>query len=340
MKNYLKDKKIQFTGSMRNRVFRLCVGLICSMSLALSACEQTERTEETAQRYIAVICKGSQHEFWKTVEQGALDAGEELGVRVSFIAPEDESQIDVQIGMMEDAIADGADAIVLGPLDTERLNDVIDKAVGKGIPVITLDSDVTTDKREATIGTNNINAGAIAARNAAEMMGGKGQVAIIGHEEGAQTAIERYQGFADTIEENYKDITVVGVEYCGGSSDVAKQQTEQFLKDYPDIKCFYGLNEGSAVGIAAAIDEMGLKDSIPVIGFDSSDDEIEYLKKGVIDGMMVQNPYNMGYIGVRNINKVLDGRKIEEKIETGATYVNADNLQDEDTEWLLYPLGK
>lgn len=307
----------------------------------LTGCGNTVEGDMEQNRYIAVICKGSQHEFWKTVEQGAKDAGEELGIRITFEAPEDESQIDVQIEMMEMAIQNRADAIVLAPLDTDLLNDVIEKAVDSGIPVLTFDSDVTTKKRVATIGTNNESAGAIAARNAVNLINGEGKVAVISHVEGAQTAIARNNGFIKEMELNHReDIEIVGVQYCDGNPEIAKEQAKQFIREYPDLKCIYGTNEGCAVGIAAAIDELGLKNKVRVIGFDSSDDEISYLADGVIDGMMVQNPYNMGYLGVRNINKVLDGETIEEKIDTGAAYVNSENLYDEDTQWLLYPLGK
>lgn len=321
-----------------------CLAFLAALVLVLGimiGCENNTVQEEKDNRYIAVICKGSQHEFWKTVEQGAMDAGEELGIEVTFEAPEDESQIDVQISMVEKAIENDADAIVLAPLDTDLLNDVIEKAANKGIPVLTFDSDVTTDARVATIGTDNESAGAIAARNAASLMGDSGEVAVISHVEGAQTAIARNNGFVEELRDKYKDdIKVVGLKYCNGNPEIAKEQAKQFIKDYPDIKCIYGTNEGCAVGIAAAVDELNMKDKIVVIGFDSSDTEISYLEDGVLDGMMVQNPYNMGYLGVRNINKVLDGKEIEEKIDTGATYVNSENLYDEDTQWLLYPLGR
>lgn len=308
---------------------------------SLSACGSGGTQESEHRRKIAVICKGSVHEFWKTVEQGAMDAGEELGLDVTFEAPEDESQIDVQIDMVETAIADRVDAIVLAPLDVERLNSSIEEAHSLGIPVLTFDSDVTSPVRVATIGTDNKTAGAIAGRNAANLMGGKGKVAVVSFVEGAQTATERNAGFLDVLEKDYKDtIEVVGVKFCGGDAEVAKQQTYDFIKKHPDIKCIYGANEGSAVGVASAVKELGMQNDIIVIGFDSSEQEIAYLDEGVIKGMMVQNPYNMGYLGVRNINKVLDGIKIDEKLDTGATYVSRENLYDEDTQWLLYPLGK
>ena len=333
-----RNKRINLAGVIKIGCWYLSLFLL----LGLVGCGRTEDDSVKVSRYIAVICKGSQHEFWKTVEQGAMDAGEELGIKVSFEAPEDESQIDAQIAMFEKAIEKKADAIVLAPLDVEQLNPSIEKAHRAGIPVLTLDSEVSSSLREATIGTDNESAGAIAARNAVQLMGGEGQIAVVSHVEGSQTATERNNGFINEINaQNPKGkMEVVGVQYCGGDSKVAKQQTLDFIRSYPDLKCVFASNEGSALGVAEAVSSLGREDDLIVMGFDSSDDEIAYLESGAIDGMMVQNPYNMGYLGVRNINKVLDDKSIEDKFDTGATYVTRDNLQDEDIQWLLYPLGK
>jgi ribose transport system substrate-binding protein len=330
LNRYRKNKKKKFA-------FLAACSLMAGL---LSGCSSYSSTSTVQQPYVAVICKGSQHEFWKTVEQGAMDAGEELNLKISFDAPEDESQIDVQIDMVEQAIKDNASAILLAPLDTDKLNSVIEKAAKQGIAVLTLDSDVTTNARVATIGTNNQNAGAIAARNAASLMNGKGQVAIIGHVEGAQTAVERTEGFINEIKENYSDsISIVGLDYCNGDREKAKEIALAFITRYPDLTCLYGTNEGAADGIADAVSQMHLEGRITVVGFDSSDDEIAYLEDGAIDGMIVQNPYNMGYLGIRYLYKVLNGVDIEQQIETGATFVNRENLSDEDTQWLLYPLN-
>lgn len=325
----------------KNKKKKLAFFAACSlMAGLLSGCNSSSSTSSVQQPYIAVICKGSQHEFWKTVEQGAMDAGEELNLKISFDAPEDESQIDVQIDMVEQAIKDNASAILLAPLDTDKLNTVIEKAAKQGIAVLTLDSDVTTNARVATIGTNNQNAGAIAARNAATLMNGKGQIAIIGHVEGAQTAVERTEGFINEIKQNYSDsISIVGLDYCNGDREKAKEIALAFITRYPDLTCLYGTNEGAADGIADAVSQMHLEGRITVVGFDSSDDEIAYLEDGAIDGMIVQNPYNMGYLGIRYLYKALNGVDIEQQIETGATFVNRENLSDEDTQWLLYPLN-
>lgn len=319
---------------------RICVAALLAVPFILTGCGDLTETEVDQDTYVAVICKGSQHEFWRTMEKGAMDAGEELNIRVTFEAPEDESHIDDQIEMIETAIDNNADAIVLAPLDTDKLNPIVDRAVNKGIPVITLDSDITTEKRLANIATNNVTAGAIAGRYEAQLINEEGQVAVIAHVEGAQTAIDRMKGFVDEIEDNHKNIEIVGHTYTGGDADVAYEETKKFLEQYPKLKGIYATNEGSAVGAARAIEESGRANDIIVIGFDSSDAEVEYLEKGVIDGMMVQNPFNMGYLGVRNIYKALQGKNIEKTVDTGATYVNRDNLYDEDIQWYLYPLGK
>ncbi|MBR1597505.1 MAG: ABC transporter substrate-binding protein [Lachnospiraceae bacterium] len=325
---------------IKRKALKLGIILGLAFPLVLTGCGDDAADNKEKDGYVAVICKSSQHEFWRTMEKGAMDAGEELNLKVTFEAPEDESHLDDQIALIEKAIDNRADAIVLAPLDTDKLNDVVEKAVDNGIPVITLDSDITSGKRLATIGTNNVTAGAIAARYEAQLIDDKGQVAIIGHVEGAQTAIERMKGFVDEINVNHQDIEIVEETYTGGDVLVAYDVTKRILTQYPDLKGLYATNEGSAVGAARAVEEMGLSDKIIVIGFDSSDDEISYLKKGVIDGMMVQNPYNMGYLGVRNIYKAINGSSIEKTIDTGAIYVNRDNLMDEDIQWYLYPLGK
>lgn len=334
-KNTEQAKGKKALSSIHSRLLFCMLGIL-AMALCLSGCgrEKTENSNQKKER-IAVICKGEQHQFWQTVKAGAEEAGEELGVEITFEAPKNETQIDVQIEMVEKAIKDRVDAILLAPLDTDKLNDVIDQATELGIPVLTFDSDVTTQSRVATIGTDNITGGSIAARNAIEQIGTKGKVAVISFVKGAQTANDREQGFIQEMSK-YEGIEIIGTEYCNGDPDLAKEQAETFISENPDLKCIYATNEGSALGAAQAVQDS----EVTVIGFDSSDDEIKYLENDWIQGMMVQNPYNMGYLGVRNIYKAMQGKKLEEKIDTGITYVDRNNLQDEDIRWLLYPMGK
>lgn len=315
-----------------------CIFICCL--LGVSGCASTN-TEKEIKHKVVVICKGSQHEFWQTAKMGAEDACEELGVSMSFQAPQDESEIDVQVQMVEEAVSQKVDGILLAPLDSEKLNASIEKAVEAGIKVVTFDSDVSSKSRSSVIATSNEAAGAIAARNALPLLTKESTVAVIAHVKGSQTAEERKNGFLQEIQNaSDKNITVLDTAYCDGDMERSRQAAKQFIQKNPEVKLIYATNEGGAVGAAQAVKELGQSGKIHIIGFDSSDEEIAYLDSGVIDGMMVQNPYNMGYLGIRNLYKIMNGEMTDERIDTGATYVDRKNRNDEDIQWLLYPMGK
>lgn len=290
--------------------------------------------------YIAVISKGYQHEFWKTVEQGTQKAAEELGIKVTFEGPDSETEVDKQIEMVENAITKQADAIMLAPLDNKALLPVVQKAEEKGIPVITFDSNLDSDIQKSFVATDNKAAGAIAAKEMAKQIGEKGKVAIVAHNEGTSTAQERRDGFKEEIEKNYKDIEIVSIQYSDGDHAKALAKATDIMTANPDLKGLYATNEGAVVGVATAVKEKGKADDITLIGFDSSDQEIAFLQEKIIDGFVVQNPYNMGYLGVKAANDALEGKTVEKRIDTGATYVSLDNFEDEEIQKLLYPLGK
>lgn len=323
----------------------LSVTLSVSMLIVSGGCSHMslvnvgiENQKVKSDRYVAVICK-SQDEYWDAVEKGANEAGEELGINITYNAPEDESQVDEQIRLVQEAINNNANGIVIAPLDSEKLNDVLKQATDKNIQVITIDSDVSYDGRKSFVGTDNISAGAIAARQAEDIVSDDGKVAVIAHVEGAQTSIERKSGFIDAMKNTYPNIEIIDYGYCNGQPDIAKDKTKEMLEKNSDVELIYATNEGTAVGVCQAVDEMGLSGKVDIIGFDSSSTEISYLQKGTLDGLIVQNPFNMGYLGVRNVNKAIDGETIDTRIDTGVTYVNMENLNDEDTQLLLNPMG-
>lgn len=295
---------------------------------------------EGDQKYVAMISKGYQHEFWKTVEKGAQKAGEEVNLKVTFEGPDSETMVDKQIEMVENAITKKADVIMLAPLDSKALLPVVQKAEEKGIPVITFDSDLESEIQKSFIATDNKAAGAIAAKETAALMDNKGQVAIVAHNEGTSTAQERRDGFKEEIEANYPDIEIVSIQYSDGDHAKALAKATDIMTSNPDLKAIYATNEGAAIGVATAVKEKGKADVVKVVGFDSSEQEIKFLEEGAITGFVVQNPYNMGYLGVKAAADILEGKTIEKRIDTGATYVNKDNINDEEIQKLLYPMGK
>lgn len=305
--------------------------------LALSSCGSTSKTDDSNKIKIAVLGK-SNAEYYHNANVGANDAATELGIKIEYDAPDTESEIGAQEQMIRDYTKKGFNAIVIAPLDSKKLNKAIDDAAKKGVKIITFDSDVSTNSRLANITTNNIVAASTAANKAIDLIGGKGNIAIVSHVTGAQTTKERTEGFINEIEKNCGDkVKIDGISYSEGIAETAKKQAKEFIKNDPDLKLIYATNEGSAEGVADAIAELGLKDKIFVIGFDSSDKEISYIRDGTMDGTMVQSPYNMGYLGIRCAYKAVIGEEIEKKFDTGASFINDSNLDNSDMQWLLYP---
>lgn len=290
--------------------------------------------------YIAVISKGFQHEFWQTVKLGSDTAAEELGVKSTFEGPANESMIAEQIDMVENAITKKATAILLAALDTEALIPVVEKAKSKGIPVVMFDSNVNSDIPLSFVATDNKAAGGVAAEELGKQLGGKGVVGIVAHNAGTSTAQQRRDGFIEKMKEMYPDIKLLEPVYSDGDHQRAMDKATDMMQSNPNLAAIYATNEGSAIGVATAVDAKGKGGKVKVVGFDSSEAEIAFLKSGVVQGFVVQNPFNMGYLGVKALYDVLEGKTIDNRIDTGATYVTLENLESEKVQKLLNPLGK
>ncbi len=290
--------------------------------------------------YVAVISKGFQHEFWQTVKLGSDTAAKELGIRVTFEGPSDETKIAEQINMVENAITKKADAILLAALDTEALIPVVQKANRMGIPVVMFDSNINSDIPLSFVATDNKAAGALAAEKLGMILGGKGKVGIVAHNAGTSTAQQRRDGFIQNMKARYPGIKLLKAVYSDGDHQKAMDKATDMMQANPDLAAIYATNEGSAIGVATAVEAKGKVGKVKVVGFDSSEAEIGFLKDGVVEGFVVQNPFNMGYLGVKALVDVLNKKSIQSRIDTGATFVNIDNLNSKKVQKLLYPLGK
>jgi ribose transport system substrate-binding protein len=339
------------------RRFRWFLSAVLLVSLALTGCSSNAPTHSSggqqnaatggsaqdgsAKREIkvALISKGFQHEFWQTVKLGADSAAKELGVEATFVGPTDETKIADQVAMVEDAINKKVSVIALAALDKKALQPVVEKAKAANIPVITFDSGVEGDIPLSFIATDNVAAGAIAGEQMAKLIGETGKVAIVAHNAGTQTAIDREKGFRDAIAK-YPNIQVLNTQYSDGDKAKALAIAQDLMTANPDLAGIYGTNEGAAVGVARAVQEKGMAGKIAVIGFDSSADEIAFIESGVMQGIVVQNPFQMGYLSVKTAVDIVGGKTVEKRIDTGATFINKENLQSEEAQKLLYPLGK
>ncbi|SED79761.1 ABC transporter substrate-binding protein [Ruania alba] len=286
---------------------------------------------------IALVSKGFQHQFWQAVEQGAQEAADELDVEVTFEGPAAETEVDAQLQMLQAAIDRSPDAIGYAALDPEACVPLYEAAEAAEIPVVEFDAGCDSDYGQNLAATDGVAAGAIAAEHMAEIIGGEGQVGIVGHSQINSTGVERRDGFVNEIEENWPDIEIVDIQYGDGdhlrSSDIAKAM----IAANPDIAGLYGTNEGSAIGIVNAVNELGLAPGeITIVGFDSGSAQVGAIESGVMAGAITQDPIGIGRTVVENAVAAINGEELEEFTDTGSYWYDSSNLEDPEIAPLLY----
>lgn len=283
------------------------------------------------------------NDFWQTVANGAKDAEYELGINLIVEAPETESDVEGQISIIENAIANNVDAIVLSPLDGNALIDVLTKANDAGIKIITINSSVDYEGILSIVSTRNDEAAELGANEMLNLIDSSGDIMIMSFTTGATddntAGNQRLEGFVDNItsNENSSSVNIDDILYCSNDRDTAKQLTLDYINKNPNVKGIYATNQIAAEGVCDAITESGLQGKIAIVGWDSSDDEVAYVENGTLNVTLVQNPYLFGYLGVRNATKAVEGEIIDADINTGIKPIKLDNLQDNDVQVLLNP---
>ena len=285
--------------------------------------------------YIPVISKGFQHAFWLAVEKGAEQAAEDYGVRITFEGPETEAMVDKQMDMLQAAIDKDPAAICFAAVDSKAAIPLLEQADEKGIPVIGFDSGVDSDIPLSTAATDNIAAAALAADKMVELIGGAGEVAVIAHDQTSRTGIDRVAGFTDRVAAEYPDVTVVDVQYGGGDHLKSTDLAKAIIQGNPDLKGFFGANEGSIIGVLNAAKELG-RDDLVIIGYDSGQQQIAAIKAGEEAGAITQDPIGIGYKCVEAAVKAYNGEELDTFIDTGFHWFDATNIDDPTIAALLY----
>lgn len=293
-------------------------------------------TQKSEKPRILVSPKGLVLSFWVSVKNGAVQAGKDLNAEIIWKGPSLETDIAGQISIIEDNINKNVDAIVLAACDAEALIPVVEKADAAGIPVITIDSDVNSDIPKSFIATDNIAAAQKAADELAELINGKGDIAMILFVPGATTCITREKGFKQGIFK-YPNLNLIATQYTQTEVAIAMAVTEDVVTAHPDIAGIFAANESSTVGCAQALKSRGLAGKIKVVGFDASPNELAVLKDGTLDALIVQNPYKMGYLGVKSAIDVMNGKPVEKRIDTGVYVITRENLETPEIQKLLNP---
>ena len=277
-------------------------------------------------------------DFWNSVYLGGQTAAEEYNVNLTVEGPENEREIDAQNQMILDAIAARPDAIVLCPCSTDQTVPYAEQIEQAGIRLILADSTMDQPMGSAVVATDNYAAGYKLGSYMKQFVKADSVIGIVGHVKGSSTAVGREAGFRAGLGE--AGTQVAEIVFCDSDSDKAYEQTKALLKKYPSMDLIVGLNEYSAVGAARAVRNLGKIGTIHMGSIDSSIEQIQFLESGVFDALVVQKPFNMGYLSVETAVDVTRGRKTETSIDSGSELITKENMYTQENQKLLFPVTK
>src|SRR5678815_3791833 len=293
---------------------------------------------------IAVIPKGTTHEFWKSIHAGSNKAAAKLAaqgtdVEVIWKGPLREDDREQQIQVVEGFAAQGVSGIVLAPLDNRALVRPVADAERAGVPTVIIDSGLESEEIVSFVATDNRKGGTLAADRMGQLLNGKGKVLVLRYAEGSASTTEREEGFISQIKAKFPEIELVSTnQYAGATRDTAKRASENLLQTFGDVvQGIFTPNESSTAGMQLALEDIGKAGKVFFVGFDTSQRFIDAINANQMHGIVVQNPFNMGYLGVRTMVDNLLGKPVEKKIDTGVMLVTKENLESPDVKTLLHP---
>ncbi|KAA0691415.1 ABC transporter substrate-binding protein [Neorhizobium sp. P12A] len=293
---------------------------------------------------IPIIVKDTTSFYWQIVLAGARQAGKDLGVKVPELGAQSESDINGQISILENAVAGKPAAVVISPTEFKALGKPVDEAA-KSVPVIGIDSAADSKSFKSFLTTDNVQGGRIAADGlaaAVKAATGKeeGEIAVITSLPGVGSLDQRHQGFMEEIKAKYPGFKVVADKYADGQATTGLNMMTDLITANPNLVGVFASNLIMAQGVGQAIAENKLGDKIKVIGFDSDDKTIGFLKNGALAGLVVQDPYRMGYDGVKTALAVSKGESVQANVDTGANLVTKANMSDPKIDALINPKVK
>ena len=322
------------------KIFLILVALMSS-----AGCINKTAAPNGAKKFtIAVIPKGTTHEFWKSIHAGSNKAASELSaqgtnVEVIWKGPLREDDREQQIQVVEGFTTQGVNGVVLAPLDDRALVRPVEEAKRAGVPTVIIDSGLQTEAIVSFVATDNRKGGSLAADRLGQLLNGKGKVLLLRYAEGSASTTEREEGFLSEIKAKFPNIELVSTDqYAGATRDTAKRASENLLNRFgDDIQGIFTPNESSTAGMLLALQDINKAGKLSFVGFDTSQVFIDAMRAGQLHGIVVQNPFNMGYLGVRTMVDHLLGKSVEKKIDTGVMLVTKENLETPEVQNLLHP---
>jgi ribose transport system substrate-binding protein len=288
-------------------------------------------------KLVAVIPKSASSVFWVSVHAGANAAAEEFGFEILWNGPPTETDYSRQIQIVDSMIARRVDGIALAACDRKALTGVVDRAAAAGIPLTVFDSGLDSTNYMSFLATDNVEGGRLGARELGELLGGKGEVGLVMHAPGSVSTSDREIGFTEVMRKEFPGIQVVQSQFSMGDRAKGMAVTENILTAHPELDGLFASSEPSAIGATQAIKARNLSGKVKLVGFDSTDSMIEDLKAGVLNAIVVQDPFKMGYEAVKTIADKLAGRQPAKRTDLPAVVVTMANLQTPEIQKLLFP---
>lgn len=279
------------------------------------------------------------NEFWMALTSGAKMASKEYNVNLTVVAPSDEANYKEQNELISEAIKKKPDAILLSPSSYTETKDMAEKIKENGIKLILIDCTIDSDLADSIVSTGNYDAGEKMGIYMKNLINKETKIAIVSHVKESSTAIDRENGLRDTLGDD--EDKIVDVVFCESKYDKAYNLTKQLIEEHPDINIIAALNEYSSIGAAKAIKELGLSKQIVIIGFDNSIEEVKLLEEGVINAIVIQKPFNMGYFGIEQAVNIVKGQNYIKYLDCGSELIIKEDMYTEENQKMLFPfLGR
>jgi ribose transport system substrate-binding protein len=316
--------------------------LILTVIIVLSGC--SSKQTGTNKFKIAVIPKGTTHLFWKSINAGAQKAAADFkgqGVEVEIIwkGPLKEDDREQQVQVVEGFTSQGVNGIVLAPLDNKALVRPVEEAKRAGIPSVIIDSALESDQITSFVATDNKKGGAMAADRLGELLSGKGKVILLRYAEGSASTTDREEGFVQQMKAKYPNIELISTDqYAGATRDTAKRASENLLQRFGnEVNGIFTPNESATTGMLLALQDINKAGKVMFVGFDASPQFIEALKGKQMQGIVLQNPFAIGELGVKTMVESLIGKEVEKRVDTGVMMVTPENMESAEATKLLNP---
>ena len=321
--------------------------------------------------YISIIGKDDSSSYWMNVKKGVMQAADDLNkelgykgsdkIKVTYNAPAKSEDIDEQVNILDEELSRYPDAVGIASIDSAACSVQFDSATANGIPVISLDSGNEYKGIQCIVKTDNEDAARTGAYKLANEIGDEGQVILVVHDSNSETAKERAKSFEEEIKNNYPSVSIVETIYCDKLDDLKKkiavekdpnmsedlqkaavekmtddEVMQYYLEKYPDLKGVFGTNESSTIFALEALQKTELAGKVALVGFDISEEQTAAMKNGEISGLVVQNPFGMGYASVVAAARTVLQSGNDAVVDTGYIWVTKDNLEDESIQNMLY----